>query len=487
MAETAVNLSASSLPDFGQGTGLGFGLSQVPDTYPDSRRGSLDGVPIFDCSDPQFCTDEFRMYEMKIRRCPKSRPHDWTTCPFAHPGEKAKRRDPRKIMYSATSCAEYRKSGQCTRGDACIFSHGVFECWLHPHRYRTQLCTDGLACNRKVCFFAHTPTELRIVPASPGTVQDQNLQQAIPQLPGHVDRQRSQQEEAITAAAQMLDPLAKARLVQALQGLQGAPGIATPNLEDNGQLSRTTLLQALQELSLQGFLHPAGGPNSRRSFDSSMSYSTSNGVMLHRSQSTSYPLSASSYPSNPSGMPNINSNSNSNVTVNAPGVNPSNSFGINLSRRSIDIGSLYHSNESLASLDREAGDRARMALPLPALSALHGIPNGGTILNGGGAPLGRIDELFGVEDDEKSSCSVPSSCPRSGSASSSFGDSASSATGTATGTANANGGVPSAYLHPKGKNGEELTKMARIFSFDNILANLPRSASQVNMIDASEA
>ncbi len=30
-------------------------------------------------------------------------------CPFAHPGEKAKRRDPRKMNYSGTACPDFRK------------------------------------------------------------------------------------------------------------------------------------------------------------------------------------------------------------------------------------------------------------------------------------------------------------------------------------------------------------------------------------------
>ena len=47
------------------------------------RRASLD-VP-FDSADPMFSSDEFRIFEMKIRRCPRARPHDWTLCPFAHP------------------------------------------------------------------------------------------------------------------------------------------------------------------------------------------------------------------------------------------------------------------------------------------------------------------------------------------------------------------------------------------------------------------
>ncbi|OWM91064.1 hypothetical protein CDL15_Pgr023397 [Punica granatum] len=113
-------------------------------------------------SDP-YSSDNFRMYDFKVRRCNRSRSHDWTDCPFAHPGEKARRRDPRRYHYSGTVCSEYRR-GSCSRGDNCEFSHGVFECWLHPSRYRTEACKDGKNCKRKVCFFAHSQRELRILP-----------------------------------------------------------------------------------------------------------------------------------------------------------------------------------------------------------------------------------------------------------------------------------------------------------------------------------
>ncbi|KAG6497283.1 hypothetical protein ZIOFF_041129 [Zingiber officinale] len=110
-----------------------------------------------------YSSDEFRMYEFKVRRCARGRSHDWTECPFAHPGEKARRRDPRKYHYSGSACPDFRKGG-CKRGDSCEFAHGVFECWLHPARYRTQPCKDGIACRRRVCFFAHTPGQLRVLP-----------------------------------------------------------------------------------------------------------------------------------------------------------------------------------------------------------------------------------------------------------------------------------------------------------------------------------
>ncbi|KAK4274598.1 hypothetical protein QN277_017795 [Acacia crassicarpa] len=117
----------------------------------------------FDMPFDAFSSNQFRMYEFKIRRCPRGgRTHDWTRCPFAHPGEKARRRDPCRFPYSATPCPDFRHAN-CKKGDSCDFAHGVFECWLHPSRYRTQLCKDATKCRRRVCFFAHTLDQLRVL------------------------------------------------------------------------------------------------------------------------------------------------------------------------------------------------------------------------------------------------------------------------------------------------------------------------------------
>ena len=127
------------------------------------RCSSDDGGEEVDLPLDAYSCDEFRMYEFKVRKCVRGRSHDWTDCPYAHPGEKARRRDPRKFHYSGAACPDFRK-GSCTRGDFCEFAHGVFECWLHPARYRTQACKDGMNCRRRVCFFAHTPEQLRVLP-----------------------------------------------------------------------------------------------------------------------------------------------------------------------------------------------------------------------------------------------------------------------------------------------------------------------------------
>ncbi|KAH1114250.1 hypothetical protein J1N35_007628 [Gossypium stocksii] len=115
-----------------------------------------------------YSTDEFRMYSFKVRPCSRAYSHDWTECPFVHPGENARRRDPRKFHYSCVPCPDFHK-GACRRGDICEYAHGVFECWLHPAQYRTRLCKDGINCTRRVCFFAHTAEELRPLYVSTGS------------------------------------------------------------------------------------------------------------------------------------------------------------------------------------------------------------------------------------------------------------------------------------------------------------------------------
>lgn len=121
---------------------------------PEALAGGLSPAMMMD--------DEYMLYTYKVRACDRKGAHSWTECPFTHPGEKAARRCPKSHIYSAEACPDARKSGKCARGDACPYSHGVFEQWLHPSRYRTQLCSFGAACRRPVCFFAHSVSELRL-------------------------------------------------------------------------------------------------------------------------------------------------------------------------------------------------------------------------------------------------------------------------------------------------------------------------------------
>ncbi|KAK1678088.1 hypothetical protein QYE76_038936 [Lolium multiflorum] len=120
-------------------------------------------------------SEEFWVYVYKVRRCPQPCSHDWTACPYAHKGERARRRDPRRFAYVAVSCPDYRAQAQaqlaagggqpppsCRRGLKCRYAHGVFELWLHPSRFRTRMCEAGRRCPRPICFFAHLPAELRV-------------------------------------------------------------------------------------------------------------------------------------------------------------------------------------------------------------------------------------------------------------------------------------------------------------------------------------
>ncbi|VFQ75924.1 unnamed protein product [Cuscuta campestris] len=148
-------------------------LSSSPETgSPCYMRESKKEYPIDpslpDIKNGIYSSDEFRMFSFKVRPCSRAYSHDWTECPFVHPGENARRRDPRKYHYSCVPCPEFRK-GACRRGDMCEYAHGVFECWLHPAQYRTRLCKDGTGCARRVCFFAHTPEELRPLYVSTGS------------------------------------------------------------------------------------------------------------------------------------------------------------------------------------------------------------------------------------------------------------------------------------------------------------------------------
>ncbi|CAK8565955.1 unnamed protein product [Lathyrus sativus] len=125
-------------------------------------------ISLPDINNGIYSTDEFRMFIFKVKPCSRAYSHDWTECPFVHPGENARRRDPMIYQYTCVPCPEFRK-GSCSKGDSCEYAHGIFECWLHPAQYRTRLCKDETQCTRRVCFFAHKPEELRPLYASTGS------------------------------------------------------------------------------------------------------------------------------------------------------------------------------------------------------------------------------------------------------------------------------------------------------------------------------
>ncbi|KAL4424752.1 hypothetical protein ABPG77_000095 [Micractinium sp. CCAP 211/92] len=103
----------------------------------------------------------------QVAPCHKRYAHDWSTCPYSHPRDAARRRDPRVHPHTGIACPAMKQEGSCANGDNCQFAHNVFEYWLHPTRYRTQLCNDGEACKRWLCFFAHNLEELRVPECKP--------------------------------------------------------------------------------------------------------------------------------------------------------------------------------------------------------------------------------------------------------------------------------------------------------------------------------
>ena len=50
----------------------------------------------------------------RVLPCSKRFCHDWTVCPYSHPGEKAKRRDPRLYSYTGIACPDMKKVPFCS-------------------------------------------------------------------------------------------------------------------------------------------------------------------------------------------------------------------------------------------------------------------------------------------------------------------------------------------------------------------------------------
>ncbi|WIA18256.1 hypothetical protein OEZ85_009724 [Tetradesmus obliquus] len=108
-----------------------------------------------------YDVDSYRMCLFKVLPCPRSGQHDWSSCPYAHHGERARRRCLLLSNYAIKVCPDMQKGGECPRGEACTMTHSMFEYWMHPLRYKTKMCREGASCLKRFCFFAHTPEEVR--------------------------------------------------------------------------------------------------------------------------------------------------------------------------------------------------------------------------------------------------------------------------------------------------------------------------------------
>ncbi|GAB4820040.1 hypothetical protein N2152v2_007086 [Parachlorella kessleri] len=215
------------------------GLNSADETLPYSTA---------ELNAPEYSTDDFRMFSFKVARCSKRYVHDWRACPFAHPTENARRRDPRLHKYLPVPCPEYKR-GICFRGDACPYSHGVYECWLHPAKYRTQLCKEGPHCRRPVCFFAHSVLDLR--------------------QPSHVWDGNSYEQPQKTAAAALLQAAAAAPACRTGSGSNASllqqlakQSSAEEAMNNSGGNGGGALASAGSEGSLSGSGRNGGGSSS---------------------------------------------------------------------------------------------------------------------------------------------------------------------------------------------------------------------------------
>lgn len=60
---------------------------------------------------------------VQVTRCTKKYTHDWRSCPFAHPTENARRRDPREFRYCSIACPDYKQVSSCScfmLADVCL-------------------------------------------------------------------------------------------------------------------------------------------------------------------------------------------------------------------------------------------------------------------------------------------------------------------------------------------------------------------------------
>jgi len=382
-----------------------------------------------------------------------------------------------------------------------------------------------MGCRRRVCFFAHQESELRRLPEGtqlPGTaspaaqLQADNATEAVhlqgqaqlaQALQSYIDLQtRARQEEAITAAAQLLDPLAKLRLLRALQGQTSLTSLSSLVDGSGGaegiDPSLLSAMNALQMASGNG-IAAAAVTSSRHSVD---------GGYAGISNPFSGAFTSATAPTVPPSLP-------------AAG------------RRSIDIGSLSrtidpfatHSatlklqalataNEDVAGAGPDAALPAfqfhgASSLPMSSFAEFpqrrrNGFDSGaagahGNTFNGNGSANGfigsggiihtnttnttssseaaersasgtsglqSIDELNPTRDDERSAGA------RSGSAGSSMdASSKESASVNGSRSISGSGGSTSRDSSPP--------DVPRVMSFDNLLSELPRSSSQVNMVE----
>lgn len=135
----------------------------------------------------------------------------------------------------------------------CPYSHGVFECWLHPSRFHTQLCKDGANCQRPVCFFAHSLPELR-APTHTWVPSQEDVARAGTSMA----LQQQVQETADDAAAMSAAASAGREAVEASLGYGAAAADAMEHAAASALLQCQNSLSQQAELTVMA-AHSNGG------------------------------------------------------------------------------------------------------------------------------------------------------------------------------------------------------------------------------------
>ncbi|THF96987.1 hypothetical protein TEA_019933 [Camellia sinensis var. sinensis] len=138
-------------------------LSDARASSPPERKEYPVDPSLPDIKNSAYSTDEFRMFSFKIWPCSRAYSHDWTECPFVHPGENARRRDPRKFHYSCVPCPDFR----CSRR-VCFSAHTSEE--LRPLYMSTGSAVPSPRSSTSAATFMDMAATLSLLPGSPSAV-----------------------------------------------------------------------------------------------------------------------------------------------------------------------------------------------------------------------------------------------------------------------------------------------------------------------------
>ncbi|XVE92702.1 hypothetical protein REPUB_Repub01dG0122400 [Reevesia pubescens] len=84
-------------PSSGSDSPMKSKSTDAPIPFTSERKEYPIDPSLPDIKNSIYSTDEFRTYSFKVRPCSLTYSHDWTECLFVHPGENARRRDPKKF------------------------------------------------------------------------------------------------------------------------------------------------------------------------------------------------------------------------------------------------------------------------------------------------------------------------------------------------------------------------------------------------------